>query len=50
MAILIPRCSALKPVRAVKTTPPMPVAVVIMPVEKAVFFPAKGIIILRTHG
>lgn len=32
----------MKPVRAVKIKPPIPVAVVIMPVAVAVFFAGKG--------
>ena len=46
----IPIRSARKPVKAVKTTPPIPVAKVMIPVAVAVRFPASGSMIVRTHG
>ena len=48
--IRMPHQSAMNPVSAVKAKPPMPVAVVIMPVAVAVFCPANGSDSVNEHG
>ena len=50
IAARIPKASAKNPVIAVKTTPPMPVADVMIPVAVAICLPAKGSIMVSTPG